>query len=268
MSEKQFGFIGAGNIAGAIIGGALTADYIKSENINIYDVLPDKMNSFSKYSVRCCSSVTELVNRCNYIFLTVKPQVYEAVLAEIRGAVTPDKCLISVAAGRTIGYVKKQIGFDCKVVRVMPNTPLMVGGGASALVLAPPVGAEDFDVVKGFFDSSGKTCVVSEDLIDAVTGVSGSSPAFVFRFAREIIKVGESFGMTSDDAISMVAQTLIGSARMILESGMSLDELIRMVTSPNGTTEAGLKAMDQHGFDAAVAAAVEAAIRRSAELKQ
>lgn len=266
METVRFGFIGVGNIAHAIVKGILSAGYIKPNRISLYDVSPEKTQGLVSEG-EVCASAAALTRSCKYVFLTVKPQIYPAVLKEIRQAVTADTCLVTVAAGRTIDWVKEQIGFDCKVIRVMPNTPLMVGCGASALVHAAPVTDREFAVVKGCFSSCGVTCTVEEEAMDTVTAVSGSSPAFIFRFAQDLIDTAAARGLSRADAQRLVSGTLLGSARMILESGRTVEELIRMVTSPNGTTEAGLRAMDEAGFDRAVEQAVEAAERRSVELR-
>lgn len=140
MDMERVGFIGCGNIADAIIGGMVGAGYIKSDRISVYDL--DGTKAFrlsSTYGVASANSAADVVNNCKYVFLTIKPQVYATVLDEISGFVTSAHCLVDVAAGVTTGYVKEQIGWDCKVVRVMPNTPLLTGNGASALVKLSPV---------------------------------------------------------------------------------------------------------------------------------
>ena len=266
MKEAKIGFIGVGNIASAIIGGVTRSGYIKHGNIYIYDVNTDKSQPMSYTGVNLCQSAVDLVKICDFIFLTVKPQVYGDVLCEIKKNVSACKCLVDVGAGITIKYVKETVGKDCKVIRVMPNTPLLYGEGATALVKEAPVTDSEFEFIKGAFDSCGKTFVVKESDIDAVTAVSGSSPAFVFRFARELIKSATDAGMDEKTAKELVACAIKGSASMAMQSPLGLNELIRMVASPNGTTEAGLKAMDETGFDNAVYSAAEAARKRSIEL--
>ena len=266
MNTERFGFIGAGNIAGAILQGMLSSGYITPEHICLYDLSAEKTQGLVPGAL-ICASAKELASVCKYVFLTVKPQIYPAVLEEIAPVLTADTCLVTVAAGRTVDWVKKQTGFDCKVVRVMPNTPLMVGCGASALVKREPVNDQEFETVKGCFSSCGVACTVDEKDMDTVTAVSGSSPAFIFRFAKDLIETAAAHGLSKADAEKLVSGTLLGSAKMILESGKTVDELIRMVTSPNGTTEAGLRAMDAADFDGAVRKAVKAAEARSVELR-
>lgn len=266
--QNSVGFIGSGNIASAIIAGAVKSGYIMPENIYIYDVDIAKSEKLSIYGVNICKTSKQLIENCQFIFLTVKPQIYDVVLNEIKPFVTPEKCFVDVGAGVTMKFVKDTLGFDCKVIRVMPNTPLMYSMGATALVKESPVTDDEFEFIKGFFDANGITCVVNEELIDTITGVSGSSPAFVFRFAREMIRAGVDNSMSEKDAKRMVLQTILGSVKMMQQSELSLDELIRMVASPNGTTEAGLKSMDKTNFDDSVYGAVDAAVKRSHELKR
>lgn len=267
MKTDRIGFIGGGNIAGAIIGGMIKSGYIKPDLITVFDTDAAKLERLnSTYGVRRADSAADVVVNCKYVFLTVKPQVYESVLSEIAELISDDTCLVAVAAGVTISFVKSIAGKNCKVIRVMPNTPLLIGKGASALVHQPPVTDEEFDYIRGVFDSSGITAVIDESQMDAVIGVSGSAPAFVFRFAKCIIESGVSAGLSVENATKLMTQTLVGGAGMINESGMSVDELIKMVSSPNGTTVAGLKALDEHNFDEATRAGADASIARSYEL--
>ncbi len=264
----NIGFIGAGNIATAIIGGVIRSGYITTENINIYDIDLQKCEKLSIYGVRAVASVTELIEKSDYIFLTVKPQIFMDVLCNIRVLDNTEKVFVSVGAGITISYIKEHLQCDAKVIRAMPNTPLLYGNGATALVHADPVTDEEFDFVRGIFGAAGVTCVVDEHLMNTVTGVTGSSPAFIFRFARELIAAGVKAGMAETDANQMVIQTLLGSAVMLQQGKMSPNDLIQMVASPNGTTVAGLQALDSAEFDSAIQAAVSAAIKRADELSK
>lgn len=265
MNGYTTGFIGAGNIATAIIGGAIKSGYITSDSIYIYDPDPSKCENLSKYGVSVCTSEGELTRACDFVFLTVKPQVYPDVLDTIKD-VSDGTCFVDVAAGITVDFVKQSLGSDLPVVRVMPNTPLLYGCGASALVKRDPVTDEQFDFVKGFFENSGVTCVVDESLINTVTAISGSAPAYVMRFARDIIAYAAKQGMNRADAEKLVLQTFIGSAKMVLESDVDIDELIRRVTSPKGTTEAGLRSLDSLDFENTVDACLDATVKRAEEL--
>ena len=267
MKKFQIGFIGAGNIASSIYGGITSSGYIKSEKICVYDTVANKSDAFVKNNSVVLSSATEVAMNCEYLFLTVKPQIYPSLLAEIKDFCS-DCCIISVAAGISISYIKSCLNFDAHVVRVMPNTPLMYGFGASALVKVDPVTDNEFDFVKGCFDSCGITSVVDESLINTVTAISGSAPAYIMRFAKDYIDFAVSKGMCISEASKLVLQTFIGSAEMIKSSSCSIEDLISMVTSPNGTTAAGLLSLDKDDFDAIVDRCLETTVKRSEELSK
>lgn len=268
MIDNRVGFIGAGNMAQAIISGIIKSGYIKPNDIYIFDVDPKKSEELTTYSINALNSSVEIAKHCKYVFLAVKPQVLSEVLDEINSHITEDTCLVSIAAGKTIDFICRTIGRDCKVIRIMPNTPLMYGHGASALTKHSSVTNKEFRFIRGIFDSCGISCEVEEHLMDAVTAISGSSPAFVFRFAKDIIDSGVKNGIDQAIARRLVAQTILGSAKMILESGLEIDELINRVASPNGTTEAGLKSLDKDGFDDIIDNCIKATIKRSVELKE
>jgi pyrroline-5-carboxylate reductase len=260
------GFIGAGNIATAIISGVVSQGYIKPEKIYIYDIDPEKCQAMSQYGVSVVRSAEELVQKSSCVFLTVKPQVILNVLESISALLESSQLIVSVAAGISIGYIKSVIGQDKKVVRVMPNTPLLLQKGASALVHCSPVSGEEFAAVKSIFNVCGITEVVPEEAIDAVTAVSGSAPAYVFRLAADVVSASAAHGLSSGTALNLFCQTLIGSAEMLKKSGLTPEELIRMVASPNGTTVAALQKLDDGNFSQTVKAAVDACVARSIEL--
>ena len=265
MFNSKIGFIGCGNIANAIIGGAVGVGYIKYENLYLFDTDSDKIAPFLEKGAAVCGSAKELVSLCDFVFLTVKPQIYEAVLSSIADSAS-GTCFISVAAGITVDYVKKLLGFDAPVIRVMPNTPLLCGKGASALVKRAPVTEERFEFIKGLFACSGECVSVDEKLINTVTAISGSAPAYVLRFAKALIDFGVQNGLSAEDAEKLVLATVSGSGELAINSDCSIDTLIKNVTSPNGTTYAGLCSMDKTGFDASLTAALEATLQRAEEL--
>lgn len=265
MKSYKVGFIGAGNIASAIFSGITESGYIKPENVFVFDPLAEKLAHFvSKGAVPCASS-GELTAECDFVFLTVKPQIYENVLASIKDY-AQNTCFVDVAAGISIAYVKEKLGFDAPVVRVMPNTPLMYGLGSSALVRCAPVTDEQFSFVKGCFDSCGVTVEVDEELINVIIAVSGSAPAYVMRLAGSLIDFATSNGLNYNDSEKLVLQVFAGIAKMVQCSDSSISQLIDMVTSPKGTTEAGLAALDKSGFDNAVNECLTATVRRAEEL--
>lgn len=266
VNLHSIGFIGAGNIATAIFGGQLTSGRANELEVHVFDTDPAKVDAFVGRGAVACDSTKELVEKCEYIFLTVKPQVYKIVLSEISSCDMTGKCFIDIGAGITTDFVRSFLGRQTQVIRVMPNTPLLVGFGATAVAADGSITKVNVDFVNGIFSCCGKTEFVDESDINTVTAVSGSSPAFVFRFAKAAVEEAAALGMSEKAALNLFAQTLIGSAHMLTDSGMTADELIKMVSSPNGTTVAGLAKLTDGGFDEAVANAVRAAKERADEL--
>ena len=267
MKENRIGFIGTGNFCSAVISGVIGSGYIMPENISVFDIDSDKILQVSTtYRVLGAASAEDVVKTCKYVFLTVKPQNFETVLLGILPFINPDTVIVNPAAGVSISYCKGLLGANCKVIRVMGNTPLLIGKGATAIVNEAPVSDTEFSFVRGAFDACGVTVNVLEEQIDAVIGVSGSAPAFVFKFAQNVISVGVEAGLSQSDATDLFCATLEGSAKMIASSGLSISELIKMVSSPGGTTVAGLEEMEKCDLDGAVSNGVKASIERSKEL--
>lgn len=263
---ESLGFIGVGNIATAILKGVLKSGYITPEKICLFDPDQQKTAAFATgYGVRVAACAEDVVKAVDCVVIAVKPAVVESVLDAIAPVVS-DQCIISVAAGISLSFIGAHLPKGTAVVRVMPNTPLMYGYGAVAYAVNAAVSPEQAAGVQGIFAACGYVTRVEEKMLDSVTAVSGSSPAFVFRFIRDMIAQGVDQGLPESVAADLVIQTVIGSAVMLRESGEPADALIRMVASPNGTTEAGLAALDRSGFDASVKSAIDAAYRRSIEL--
>lgn len=265
MKNKRIGFIGTGNIASAIIFGILNLDYIIPENIYVFDLDETKKNSFLRLGLNTVSNSKELVESVDYVFLTIKPQVYQSVLAEIKD-VSFGKCFIDVAAGITIGFVKSILGEDATVIRVMPNTPLTVGCGSTALVKAENVTDEQFEFISKIFASLGATVTVDEEYINTVTAISGSSPAFILQFAKSLIEFGVSSGMEESDVKKLVLNTFIGSAKLALNSENDISTLIENVTSPGGTTAAGRQVLKDGNFDVLIKNCLQKTVKRAEEL--
>ena len=207
-----------------------------------------------------------VVQLSDVIVLAVKPQSMRQVLENVRPFITNDKLIISIAAGITIKSIVEGLGPGTKVVRVMPNTPALIGEGASAYAIGPGVRADEERVVKEFLDSVGQTVGVPESSLDAVTGLSGSGPAFVYVMIEALADGGVRVGLPRDVAILLAAQTVLGAAKMVRDTGQHPGWLKDQVASPGGTTIAGLHALEQAGLRAALMNAVEAATRRSSEL--
>lgn len=261
----KIGFIGAsGNMASAIISGILKSGYESEKNLNLFDISTDKLKSYKDAVL--CESAADVVKMSDYIFLAVKPQILFSVISEIKNEITDKKVLVSIAAGISIDSIKQAVGFDCKVVRVMPNTPLMLSEGASGVAFLPPVEKSEFEYVLGAFKTAGIAVAVDEDKINAVTAVSGSGPAYVFKFAKAVVDGAAELGLDEDVASALMFQTLIGAATMLKDSGKTPQELIDMVTSPKGTTLAALESFDADNFDEIVKKAVKACHDRAVEL--
>lgn len=263
----NLGFIGTGNMGSAIIKGVLGTN---NPNIKIYAYDKDtvKLNALTESGVTACFSEKEIVEKCKYVVLAVKPQMIDTVLETVAPAVTKDTVIISIAAGIPETYVKSMTIPEAKVILVMPNTPLLLGEGASALSKAEPTTDEEFDFVKKIFDSCGKTAVISTDKMKEIIAVNGSSPAFIYLFAKAFVDYAGSVGIDEKTAKELFAQSLVGSAKMITDSGYTIDELIKMVSSPGGTTLAGLQELYDGKMTETVIKACESCTRRAYELSK
>jgi pyrroline-5-carboxylate reductase len=265
---RAVGFVGGGNMAGALIKGLLAAGLYRPEQVWASDVDAHK-RAFLRRRFRI--GVTEdnaaLVRGSKVIVLAVKPQIMDAVLLQLREAVTPAKLFLSIAAGVSTARLEAGLGTGARVLRVMPNTPALLGKGMSVLVRGRHATAADERLGLRLLRAVGQAVAVRDErLLDAVTGLSGSGPAYVYLFAEGLIAGGIGAGLPATLATQLVLQTLTGAAAMLHETGESPAALRAMVTSPGGTTLAGLTELEAHGFKDAVAAAVVAATRRSEEL--
>lgn len=265
---QTIGFLGCGNIAKAIFSGALKSNVIKASDVLCFDTMADKLKDFESYGAKACASGKELSEKSDILFLTIKPQVLPEVLRDIKSSITSKTLMVSPVAGVKIEKIQHLLGFDARIIRVMPNTPLMYSSGATAMARGSNITDDEFEFVKNLFASSGVAEEVDEKHLDAVTGVSGSSPAFFMSFLKSIIEAGEDSGLDPKISKKLVTATMMGTAKMVLESEQSIDELIKAVASPNGTTEAGLNKMAELGFDKATKKVVDAAIERSVELSK
>ncbi len=220
----------------------------------------------SEYGIECTASNTEVLARAQAVVLAVKPQVVPRVLEEISGSVSPSHLLVSIAAGVRLSRLEEALPSHARIVRVMPNTPALVQAGAAGVCGGGNATRDDVEFVLGLFNAVGVAREVDESLMDAVTGLSGSGPAYVFQFAQAMIDGGVLVGLPRPVAHDLAIQTLLGAAKMMKETGRSPSDLTAMVTSPGGTTIAGLFAMEKGGFAAAVMDGVRAATERSREL--
>jgi pyrroline-5-carboxylate reductase len=264
---RRWGFIGAGKMATALIQGMLRAEKTVPENVLASDPVAETRGSLAcETGVRVTDSNLTVVRESQVLILAVKPQSMAQVLDELRPVVTPDHLVISIAAGVSLATLEAGLGPDRRLARVMPNTPALMGEGASCYCLGPSAKAGDTEIVRSCLDAVGRSFRVPESQLDAVTGLSGSGPAFVYIMIEALSDGGVNVGLPRELATALAAQTVLGAARMVLETGEHPGVLKDQVASPGGTTIAGLRALERAGIRAALIDAVEAATRRSAEL--
>lgn len=264
MKDFMLGVIGAGNMGCAILQGALDAEILPPERVWLSNPHLDKAKPFGDRGVHITTSNLEAVNAVDIVLLAVKPQIISTVLEEIRTAV-PGKCVVSIAAGISRRWLAEQLP-GAWIVCAMPNTPLMLGCGASAVTEPGNVPQDIHRFVLSLFSSAGLAVQLPEERMNEIIPVSGSSPAFFFRMANRMVQAAKARGIDPETALQLAAKTMEGSARMLLESGKTPEELERQVCSPGGTTLAGLTAFDELGFDQMMDLAFERCIRRAYEL--
>lgn len=261
------GFIGAGNMGFSIMKG-IAESSMSDIKLFAFDMDTDKLKRLEEFGVYPCGSSKELAKKCKYVFLAIKPQQLDDVLESIKDEITSDSVIISICAGITGEYIKSKTIENAKVVLVMPNTPLLLGEGASALAKVEPVKDEEFDLVCKIFSSCGKIAVIPQDKMKEIIAINGSSPAFIYLYSKAFIDYAKNVGIDEEVAKTLFAQTLIGSAKMITDSGYSLDELIKMVSSKGGTTIAGLEKLYEGGLESTAKNACEACTKRAYELSK
>lgn len=272
MANQRIGFIGAGQMAQALARGLVAAGVSSADLLRAYDPVPAAAAAFQAVApgARIVADNVQVVEQSDVIWLAVKPQQMQAALLAIRTArpslgSLDDKLFVSIAAG--VPLAKLVAGLDSgRVVRVMPNTPCLVGQGASAFAAGPAATTADCELVERLLGAVGLAVRVDESLLDAVTGLSGSGPAFVYVMIEALSDAGVKVGLPRATAQRLAAQTVAGAARMVLETGEHPAALKDKVASPGGTTIAGLAALEHHAVRGALFAAVEAATLRSAEL--
>jgi pyrroline-5-carboxylate reductase len=256
------GFIGGGNMAESLIKGILQGG---KRDVLVSEPRDERRSYLEKtYGIKTTSDNKDVCKNCSIIVLAVKPQNMDEVTAEIADVVSSDTFIVSIAAGITLSYLSARLKTS-RIVRVMPNTPALVQEGMSVLSMCECIHDKEMAEIKGIFMSVGNIIVLPEKYMDAVTALSGSSPAFFALFAEKMIEAGTNLGLTPGNSSELVIQTLIGTARL-LETGMPPGRLREMVTSPGGTTAAGLGVFEERGFGSIVQAVIGAAADRSREL--
>lgn len=263
---KRIGFIGSGNMATAIINGLIKNKVCPEDNIRVFDLDKAKLRIMAEKGVVVLESSADVVKNSDIIVLAVKPQNYPEVLSEIKPFTDDNKVMVSIAAGISINYIRNGLSLNCPVVRVMPNTPLLVGKGATALCPSGNTKTEDFEAVKKMFSLNGAAVVLSEDHMNEIIAVNGSSPAYIYLLAKVMADYAESCGIEYDKAMKLICATLEGSAEMLRSSGDSPQTLIDKVSSKGGTTVAALERLREYKFEEAVTEAMKSCTQRALEL--
>ncbi|MGN0108042.1 MAG: pyrroline-5-carboxylate reductase [Hominilimicola sp.] len=260
----KMGFIGSGNMGGAIIGGIVNG---KIADILVSDKNEDALKKINaEYGVNTTTDNKAVAMEADVLFLCIKPQFLYFVIDEIKDSVSANTVIVSIVAGQSIEAITSAFGKTIKLIRVMPNTPALVGEGMAALTPNENVTKEEADIVLNVFNSFGKGEIVSENLMDAVTAVSGSSPAYVFMMIEAMADAAVIGGMPRSQAYTFAAQAVLGSAKMVLETGKHPGELKDMVCSPAGTTIDAVSILEKDGFRSAVINAMTACMNKSKEL--
>lgn len=264
----KVGFIGAGNMGAAIMRGIAGGELAEKVSLYATDVDENKLNALKDIGVTAVSDAKSLICECKYVFLAIKPQMFEEVLNDFGKYFTEESVIVSIAAGITGEYIKSKTISDAKVVLVMPNTPFLLGEGATALAKVNPTTNEEFEFVCDIFRAGGETAVVSENKMKEIIAINGSSPAFIYLFAKGFIDYAKSVDISEETAKILFCKSLIGSAKMITDSGYSLDELIKMVSSPGGTTLKGLDELYKGNLTEIVEKCCKACTERAYELSK
>ncbi len=265
--DASIGFLGTGNMAEALIKGLLRAGVVRAEHIHGSDprkVRCDEMKA--RYGIYTTTHNEDVVRRSDILVLSVKPQILPQVCDEIVPFLKPRALIISIAAGVPVAAIEAHLPKGTRVVRTMPNTPALVGAGATAIAAGGHATPEDVHVARRIFDSVGMSVVLDEEQLDAVTGLSGSGPAYIFLIIEALSDAGVKVGLSRYNALALAAHTVLGSAKLLIDTGHHPGHLKDMVTSPGGTAIAGLHTLEAGGLRTTLMNAVETATRRSKEL--
>lgn len=260
----MLGFIGTGNMASAIIKGVISSDFLKGNEICIYDTDTEKAALLSDtYGVKVCESEKEVCENAQQVILSVKPNVLESVFASVKDTLKEkNPLIISIAAGKSLSFLKENAGYEARIIRVMPNINAVVLEAISAYCSNENATDEDIFFAEKLLSSFGKAVRIEEDKFSVFTAIGGCSPAFTYMYIDALARAGVKNGLPKNIALEVSAQAVFGSAKMLAESDAHPYELVDRVCSPGGTTIEGVASLQKDGFEAAVAAAVEAAINK------
>jgi pyrroline-5-carboxylate reductase len=266
MIEKSIGFIGAGNMAEAMVRGLLRGGHFAPSQITASGPREERMRELQdSYGIKATTD-NHAPAKAQIVVLSVKPQILSRVLDEVAKSISADALVISIAAGVPVATIQERLARGARVVRAMPNTPALVDAGATAIARGEHARDSDLDDAKRIFDAVGLTVTLEESQLDAVTGLSGSGPAYVFLILEALSDAGVKVGLSRRTAQLLAAQTVLGSAKLLLETNEHPGRLKDMVTSPGGTAITGLHTLEEGGIRTTLMNAVEAATRRSKEL--
>jgi pyrroline-5-carboxylate reductase len=267
LKGKRIGFVGGGNMGEALIRGLLGTNQVPAELLAATDVRAERTAQLTKqFGITAHDDNTRLVREADVVILAVKPQIMAAVLGEIAPAVTARHLLISIAAGVSTAAIRAGLGKEARIIRVMPNTPALVLQGAAAIARGRGLGPDDLATAEAIFGAVGRVVILDESLMDAVTGLSGSGPAYVAIVVEALADGGVNMGLDRATAMMLATQTVLGTAQLLAETGMHPGALKDMVSSPGGTTIAGITALEEGGLRTTLIRAVERATQRSREL--
>lgn len=263
----KIGFIGLGNMANAMIGGILAKGlYTKDELIGSSKTEATAERIHEKYGIKTCTDNAAIAKEADAVVLAVKPVFFPEVIKEIKEFVTNDTLVISIAAGKSLDWIEQEFGKSIRLVRCMPNVPALVGEACTGVCINDTVTKDDEKLALELMESFGKASLIPERLMDAVIGVSGSSPAYVFMFIEAMADAAVADGMPRDKAYKLAAQSVLGSAKMVLDTGRHPGELKDMVCSPGGTTIEAVRVLEEKGLRSAVIEGQKACVRKAREL--
>lgn len=267
LDGKRIGVIGAGNMGEAMIRGLLQSGVSRSEEVLVSDVRQDRLDFLQElFDVGVRKRNPEVVDHVDIVVLAVKPQIMETVLLELADCLDMSKLIISIAAGIPLSTIEFHLKKDLRLIRAMPNIAALVLESATAICPGRHASDDDLKLAKTIFDSIGKTVIIEEGLMDAITGLSGSGPAYLFLIIDAMADAGVKVGLSRDNALTLSAQTVLGAAKLLIETGEHPGRLKDKVTSPGGTAIAGLHTLEEGGLRTTLINAVEVATLRSREL--
>lgn len=265
--NKTIGFIGSGNMGSAIIGGVISAKLVTSSDITASDIVQASLDGLKeKFGIHTTNDNLQVASTSDILFLSVKPNIYPVVIKEIRESVKKDTIIVAIAAGQSIETIESLFEKDIKLAKVMPNTPALVGAGMAAVCPNKLLTEEELQDVLAIFNSIGKAQVVPEYLMDVVTGISGSSPAYVYMFIEAMADAAVAEGMPRTQAYEFSAQAVLGAAKMVIDTKQHPGVLKDMVCSPGGTTIAAVCELENKGMRDAVISAVRTCTKKSKEM--